>query len=121
MNKNAEYYSQNAASFFEATVSVDMSPLYEAFLSKLPTRAQVLDAGCGSGRDAKAFADRGHDVSAFDASAELARLASAHCGFEVAARTFSETSSKNLARFSNEQPYWSVRLLLKGLRNWCSR
>ena len=90
MNKNAEYYSQNAASFFEATVSVDMSPLYEAFLSKLPTRAQVLDAGCGSGRDAKAFADRGHDVSAFDASADLARLASAHCGFEVAARTFSE-------------------------------
>ena len=90
MNKNAEYYSQNAASFFESTVSVDMSPLYGAFLSKLPTRAQVLDAGCGSGRDAKAFADRGHDVSAFDASADLARLASAHCGFEVAARTFSE-------------------------------
>ncbi len=92
MNKNAEYYRRNAASFFEATVNVDMSPLYEAFLAKLPIRADVLDAGCGSGRDAKVFADRGHVVSAFDASADLARLASAHCGFEVAARTFAEVT-----------------------------
>jgi superfamily II DNA or RNA helicase/HKD family nuclease/SOS-response transcriptional repressor LexA len=92
MNKNAKYYRQNAVSFFEATVSVNMSPLHEAFLSKLPTRAHVLDAGCGSGRDAKVFADLGHVVSAFDASADLARLASAHCGFEVAARTFAEVT-----------------------------
>ena len=92
MNKNSTYYQQNALRFFEATVSVDMTPLYEAFLSKLPTKASILDAGCGSGRDAKAFADLGHDVSAFDASSALAKLASEHCGFEVSARSFAEVT-----------------------------
>jgi SAM-dependent methyltransferase len=65
-----------------------MSALHDAFLSKLPGNAHVLDAGCGSGRDAKAFADRGFKVSAFDASPELASLASQHCGFDVGVRTF---------------------------------
>lgn len=90
MNPNAEYYRQNALRFFEATVALDVSALHEAFLSKLPTGAHILDAGCGSGRDAKAFSNRGHVVSAFDASPELATLASEHCGFEVRVRTFAE-------------------------------
>ena len=90
MNKNSAYYQQNALRFFEATVAVDMSPLHEAFLSKLPAKASILDAGCGSGRDAKAFADRGHDVCAFDACGDLAKLASEYCGFDVVARTFAD-------------------------------
>ena len=65
-----------------------MSVLHEAFLSKLPAKGHILDAGCGSGRDARAFADRGFSVSAFDASPELALLASQHCGFDVGVRTF---------------------------------
>jgi superfamily II DNA or RNA helicase/SAM-dependent methyltransferase len=92
MNRNAAYYRQNALSFFEATVAVDMSTLYEAFLSKLPAKAHILDAGCGSGRDAKAFAGRGHVVTAFDAAVDLAELASEHCGFEVAARSFTDVT-----------------------------
>ncbi len=40
----------------------------------------ILDAGCGSGRDAKAFLERGYTVSAFDASPVLARLATVHTG-----------------------------------------
>ena len=90
MDLNAEYYSQNASSFFDSTVNVDMSALHDVFLSKLPARAHILDAGCGSGRDAKAFADRGHRVSAFDASSDLASLASQHCGIEVAVRGFAD-------------------------------
>lgn len=92
MDENTAYYSANARRFFESTVGVDMSALHDAFLSRLPRRARILDAGCGSGRDAKAFSDRGHDVSAFDASVELAELASEYCGFEVSTRTFSEVS-----------------------------
>lgn len=92
MDENSEYYSANAQRFFEATVGVDMSTLYEAFLSRLPARARILDAGCGSGRDAKAFADLGHEVSAFDASEELASLASEHCGFAVQTRTFADVT-----------------------------
>lgn len=83
-----DYYSQGASGFFAATANVDMAALHERFLASLPGGARILDAGCGSGRDAKAFAERGYAVVAFDASPELARLASAHCGFEVQVKTF---------------------------------
>lgn len=92
MNPNTEYYSQNARSFFDSTAFVDMSGLHDVFLSRLPAKAHILDAGCGSGRDAKAFADRGFKVSAFDASSELASLASQHCGFDVGVRTFGDVA-----------------------------
>lgn len=49
------YYQANAHEFFEGTVAVDMSSLYDAFTPHLPAGARVLDAGCGSGRDALAF------------------------------------------------------------------
>ncbi|MFY7856638.1 MAG: class I SAM-dependent methyltransferase, partial [Rubrivivax sp.] len=83
-----DYYRQGASGFFAATANVDMTALHERFLASLPGGARILDAGCGSGRDAKAFAERGHRVVAFDASPELARLAIAHCGFEVQVKTF---------------------------------
>lgn len=67
-----------------------MTPIRQRFLAQLEPRAHILDAGCGSGRDAKALAEAGFQVTAFDASAELARLASAHCGFEVAVRRFED-------------------------------
>ena len=88
MDENTDYYNQNAVSFFISTVDVDMSALHDAFLVKVPAGGRILDAGCGSGRDAKAFSVRGYDVTAFDASPDLAKLASAYCGFDVAVRTF---------------------------------
>lgn len=87
-----DYYRQGASGFFAATANVDMTALHERFLASLPGGARILDAGCGSGRDAKAFAERGHQVVAFDASPELARLASAHCGLPVCAPTLSARS-----------------------------
>ena len=107
MKKNLAYYAQNARSFFDNTVDVDMASLHEAFLSKLAPDASILDAGCGSGRDAKAFVQRGYDVTAFDASAPLARLASEHCGLDVAVRTFSEVSE-----ISAYDGVWSCASLL---------
>lgn len=86
MDETTDYYDQFAAAFFESTVGVDMTAIHQRFLASLKPDAQILDAGCGSGRDAKVFADLGYRVTAFDASAELARLATAHCGFEVAVR-----------------------------------
>jgi SAM-dependent methyltransferase len=52
-----------------------MSALHERFLRHIPARGRILDAGCGVGRDALAFAERGYSVVAFDASAEMVRLA----------------------------------------------
>lgn len=45
-----------------------MSPLYRRFFDRLPDGAHILDAGCGSGRDATAFATKGFRVTALDAS-----------------------------------------------------
>jgi len=77
------YYAKNAQGFFTETVAVDMEPLYERFLPRLPAGGHILDAGCGSGRDSRAFIECGYRVTAFDASPELARLACRHIGQEV--------------------------------------
>lgn len=95
MNDTARYYRQFAAEFFESTVGVDMSPIRDRFAAMLAAGARVLDAGCGSGRDARAFAQQGFRVSAFDASPELAARASAHCGFAVAVRSFHNVNEVN--------------------------
>jgi len=90
MEESTRYYREFADEFFESTVGVDMSAIRARFTDLLPPGARILDAGCGSGRDAKAFALQGFLVSAFDASPELAELASSHCGFAVDVRTFQD-------------------------------
>jgi SAM-dependent methyltransferase len=82
------YYDTNAKSYFHATVNVDMSSLHAKFLQRLGDGATILDAGCGSGRDAKAFKDLGHRVEAFDASAKLAGLAAAYLQQDVPTKSF---------------------------------
>ena len=84
MDDTARYYRQFADEFFQSTVGVDLSPIRARFMALLADGATVLDAGCGSGRDAKAFAQEGFRVSAFDASHELAARASSHCDGGVA-------------------------------------
>lgn len=82
------YYAQNAARFVLDTADVDMSALHDRFLACVPAGGLILDAGCGSGRDSKAFLARGYGVHAFDASAEIARIASAHIGQLVEVASF---------------------------------
>lgn len=66
-----------------------MSKSRSRFLAHLEPRAAILDAGCGSGRDSLAFAQLGYDVTAFDGSAEMARLAREHARVPVFHRLFS--------------------------------
>jgi SAM-dependent methyltransferase len=84
------YYEEQAQAFFAETVDVDMAPLYARFLAHVPSGGHILDAGCGSGRDALAFWRLGYDVTAFEASPALALLASEHCGLPVEFRRFQE-------------------------------
>ncbi|MEN4541464.1 class I SAM-dependent methyltransferase [Pantoea agglomerans] len=90
---NEDYYRQNAQRFFTDTVSVDMSALYPPFIDCLPPGARILDAGCGSGRDVKAFSEMGFVVEAFDASAELVALARQLSGKPVAQMRFQDVDA----------------------------
>ncbi len=84
------YYEANAPRFFEDTRDVDLSPLYEPFLSRLPSGAHILDAGCGSGRDSLYFLDNGSYVISFDASEAMVRLAAKHLGRPVLRLAFDQ-------------------------------
>jgi superfamily II DNA or RNA helicase/HKD family nuclease/SOS-response transcriptional repressor LexA len=90
MNDNTKYYEENAITFFAATVTADMSPARLKFMACVPRGGHILDAGCGSGRDANAFSEQGFRVTAFDASPAIAQLASAHCGFPIQVRSFED-------------------------------
>ena len=90
-----EYYQHHADDFFNSTVNVDMRSLYTPFLERIPKGGRILDAGCGSGRDSKAFLQQGYRVEAFDATAEMAKLASQHTGLSVKQMTFSDVDTVN--------------------------
>lgn len=84
------YYDDNVEAFFSDTADVDMSALHRLFLQGLPDGGLILDAGCGSGRDSKAFLGLHYRIRAFDASPKLARKASEHIGQAVSVQTFDD-------------------------------
>ena len=84
------YYSTNAITFSEGTVSVDFTTTQERFLKYLAPGSSILDFGCGSGRDAKCFVERGYKVTATDGCAELVALASEYSGLPVKQLLFSD-------------------------------
>ncbi len=88
-----QFYQDNADDFFEGTVNVDMSNIYQHFTKNLSKGALILDAGCGSGRDTKAFLDMGYYVEAFDASSELVSRASEYTGIKVQHALFNDVDS----------------------------
>ena len=92
VDKNVEYYNENADAFFEGSVGADMSGSRNQFTAYLPKKARILDAGCGSGRDSKAFLDAGFDVVSFDASNEMCKRASELTGREVVNMRFEDMS-----------------------------
>lgn len=89
------YYDANAAQYARDTFGLDMAALYEPFLALVCPGGRILDAGCGSGRDALAFMRRGYRVRAIDASAEMARLAGELIGQPVGVQWFQELDDKD--------------------------
>ena len=86
--KTKDYYDNNAQEFVNSTFMVDMQSLYQPFLNLLPDFGQILDLGCGSGRDALAFKNMGYKIEAIDYSAELVKQASDLTGIEVRLQSF---------------------------------
>lgn len=87
------YYNNNAVDFYQNTVSIEFSDTQSKFLSKLDKNAHILDFGCGSGRDTKAFLNQGYYVEATDGSAELCQLAAQYTGIPVRHMFFQELSA----------------------------
>jgi len=85
-----DYYNKNASIYFENTVDLNIEDILEKFISYLPEAGNILDLGCGSGRDSLYFINKGFDVTAMDGSEELCQLASIRIGQDVLHMQFSE-------------------------------
>jgi superfamily II DNA or RNA helicase/SAM-dependent methyltransferase/SOS-response transcriptional repressor LexA len=96
MNDVLAYYDRNAKEYIDATFLISMSPLYEKFLQEIPEGGHILDAGCGSGRDALHFHRKGYRVTAFDGSEAIASLAEKKTGLPIIHRTFADVSEHKL-------------------------
>lgn len=89
-----DYYNQNAVDFIKHTINVDFEQNQQRFLGKLKPGSQILDFGCGSGRDTKYFLNKGFFVEAVDGSKELCSRAAAHTGIPVKQMLFSELAEQ---------------------------
>lgn len=87
---SAEYYNQNADEYFKKTVDLDLQVYLDYFLEFIPEDSDILDLGCGSGRDSAYFLSLGYNVTALDSSKEMCNLASVHSGENVLHMTFAE-------------------------------
>jgi 2-polyprenyl-3-methyl-5-hydroxy-6-metoxy-1,4-benzoquinol methylase len=85
-----QFYEDNAEDFFARSVAAEMLREQARFADLLPAGGRVLDAGCGSGRDAKWFVEQGFEVTATEAAPKLAALARAHTGLPVQVMTFDQ-------------------------------
>lgn len=102
VNQVISYYDKNAKEFCRATKDADMSFCRNRFLHLLEQKddintiknnklkMHILDAGCGSGRDAKAFLDAGYQVTALDASRKICEEAQKLIKQEVLCLKFEE-------------------------------
>ncbi|UCH26306.1 MAG: class I SAM-dependent methyltransferase [Trueperaceae bacterium] len=86
------FYEENAQDFFDRTFDLDLSHLYSPFLERLPKGAHILDAGCGSGRDSKAFLDKGYRVTGMDATEAMVELSRRVTGLPIVHQSFQEMS-----------------------------
>lgn len=79
------HYDVNAVSFWEGTKDHDVTQNYQAFLSRFPAAQtlDILDFGCGPGRDLSYFSSLGHCPVGLDGSDAFCSMARANTGCRV--------------------------------------
>jgi len=70
-----ESYDRIAQQFANKVANLHHTGEYEKFLGYVPEGGKILDLGCGSGRDAKVFSEKGYEVTGIDRSKELLKIA----------------------------------------------
>jgi SAM-dependent methyltransferase len=86
------HYDRNAQSFWEGTRDHDVSQNIAALLQHIEAAPplEILDFGCGPGRDLAAFSALGHHPTGLEGSPALAAMARQHSGCEVLEQNFFE-------------------------------
>lgn len=84
------HYNQNAEAFWNGTKDHDVAQNYEAFLAPFPKekKLDILDLGCGPGRDVKYFQSLGHSPVGLDGSAIFCNMARQYTGCPVLHQKF---------------------------------
>jgi SAM-dependent methyltransferase len=86
------HYDRNAPAFWEGTRDHDVSQNIAALLQHIEAAPplEILDFGCGPGRDLLAFSALGHRATGLEGSHALAAMARQHSGCEVLEQNFFE-------------------------------
>jgi SAM-dependent methyltransferase len=86
------HYNERAEAYWDGTRDHDVSQNIAALLQHVEAAPplELLDFGCGPGRDLKTFRSLGHHATGLEGSAQLAALARAHSGCEVLEQNFLE-------------------------------
>lgn len=96
MNQTISYYEEHVVEFCKSTLDADMTFCRNRFLKYLNPQSRILDAGCGSGRDSKVFADLGYYVTAMDASPKICAEAEKVLGQKVLCQSFEELDMERM-------------------------
>lgn len=123
MNKTIEYYNKNVELFVSSTKDVEFNKMQNMLLKYLKKGDYILDLGCGSGRDSKAFLEKGFKVVSVDGSEKLCNIASSYIGQEIIFTTFQNFKSD--IKFNGiwacasllHLPYKDLKEVIKNLRN----
>lgn len=105
-----KFYAENAAAYAQHSASA--TPQLAGFLARLPPGGHVLELGTGNGRDAAAMLAAGFEVTATDASPELAAEAALRLGRTVRLMAFNE-----LQDVEAYDGVWACAALLHAPRN----
>ena len=86
------HYEYHAEEFWQGTRDHDVSQNIAALLHyiEVPAPFELLDFGCGPGRDLKTFQALGHHPTGLEGAQRLATMARAHSGCDVLQQNFLE-------------------------------
>jgi SAM-dependent methyltransferase len=84
------HYNDHAQAYWEGTQAHDVAENYKTFLAPFPPGQvlDILDFGCGPGRDLHYFKAQGHRPVGLDGSAVFCRMAREHAGCQVLEQSF---------------------------------